>query len=79
MAQVQPDAGLLLVTEAWIWSLEQGLLFRLFCGSTEMRTLLLWFVPWLTEENGRRKWPETLAAWAQVREQMNCCSGFLPL
>ena len=53
-ARVQPEVGRLLIAEALMWSLEQAPLVRLSCGRTEMMTLLLWFVPWWTEENGQR-------------------------
>ena len=53
-ARVQAEAGRLLVAEALVRSLEQAPLARLSCGLTEMMTLLLWFVPWRTEETGRR-------------------------
>ena len=51
-ARVRPEVGRLLVAEALMWSLEQAPLARLSCGRPEMMTLLLWFVPWQTEENG---------------------------
>ena len=51
-ARVRPKMGRLLVAEALMWSLEEAPLARLSCGRTEMMTLLLWFVPWRTEENG---------------------------
>ena len=53
-ARVQPEVGRLFVAEALMWSLEQAPLARLSCGRTEMMTLLLWFAPWRTEENGQR-------------------------
>ena len=53
-ARVQPEVGRLLVGEALMWSLEQAPLARLSCDRMEMMTLLLWFAPWRTEENGRR-------------------------
>ena len=52
--RVQPEVGRLLVAEALMWSLEQAPLARFPCGRTEMMTLLLWFVPWRTEENDQR-------------------------
>ena len=52
--RVQLEVGRLLVAEALMWSLEQVPLARLSCGRTEMTTLLLWFAPWQTEENGQR-------------------------
>ena len=72
--RVQPEVGRLLVAEALMWSLEQTPLARFPCGRTEMMTLLLWFAPWRTEENGR--WLARLRA--QVREQTDSCSGVLP-
>ena len=51
-ARVRPEVGWLLVAEALMWSLEQAPLARLSYGRTKMMTLLLWFVPWRTEENG---------------------------
>ena len=53
-ARVQPKVERLVVAEALMWSLEQALLARLSYDRTEMMTLLLWFAPWRTEENGRR-------------------------
>ena len=51
-ARVRPEVGQPLVAEALMWSLEQAPLARLSCDRMEMMTLLLWFAPWRTEENG---------------------------
>ena len=51
-ALVQSEVGRLVVAEALMWSLEQAPLALLSCGRTEMMTLLPWFAPWRTEENG---------------------------